>query len=364
VATLASHSTRRQAQRANGPDNEPRCPYCGAPLTRKEFDEIRRLIEAEERARIGNVEQNLKERFALEQQQLATKAKTEVEKARREAAAQVVKAKRDAAAREAAIRQEAAKSATAALAPKIAQAVSAEKAKAYTEKLKLTEQLDDMKRRLEKRTAGELGDEAEIDLFDALRREYPIDQIARVPKGRAGGDILHDVVHNGVVVGRVVLDSKNHSRWSSRFISKLASDLIEHRADHAVLSSSVFPTGARQLHVVDGVIIAHPARVVVLVALLRRQIIATHLLKLGNSMRDEKRDELYGFITSDRCTQLLDRIGSLSSDVLELDAKEESSHRTVWKRRSDLIRAIHGVHGEFTAEIERIITGTQTETPA
>jgi hypothetical protein len=65
----------------------------------------------------------------------------------------------------------------------------------------------------------------------------------------------------------------------------------------------------------------------------------------------------------DRCTQLLARISSLSDDVLELDAKEESSHRSVWKRRSDMLRAIHTVHAEFTAEIDQIIGAAPVEPP-
>jgi hypothetical protein len=290
----------------------------------------------------------------------------QIEKARKDAAAQVDKVKRDAAAREAAVRQAAAKAATAALAPKIAEAVNTEKQRSYHERLQLTEQLEVIQRKLEKQTAGELGEEAEVDLFEALRREFSGDQIVRVPKGRNGADILHDVIHQGVVVGWLVLDSKNHGRWSSRFVSKLASDLVVHRGDHAIpsLSSSAFSAGApRQLHVIDRVIIAHPARLVVLAMLLRRQIIAAHVLRLGNTERNEKRDKLYDFIVSDRCSQLLDRIGSLSDDVLELDAKEESTHRTVWRKRTDLVKAIQSANNEFLSEIETLIGGAGSAPP-
>ena len=50
-----------------------------------------------------------------------------------------------------------------AAAKKMAEAVNAEKVKAFDEKQKLTEQLADMQRRLERRTAHELGDPGEIE---------------------------------------------------------------------------------------------------------------------------------------------------------------------------------------------------------
>jgi hypothetical protein len=37
------------------------------------------------------------------------------------------------------------------------------------------------------------------------------------------------------------------------------------------------------------------------------------------------------------------------------EAKEERAHRTVWKRRADLIKAIQGIHGEISSEIDQII---------
>jgi len=347
--------TQHNRKPNGGSANKETCPYCGQPVTTAQ---IRERLRDQEARRVRELETNIRVHFERQQQDTAAKARAEIEKAQREAAAQVAKAKRDGAARETAIRQQATQAATAALTPKITEAVNAEKVRGYAERQKMTEELDRLKARLEQRRANELGDEAEIDLYEALRREFPGDQITRVPKGRNGADILHDVVHQGAVVGRLVLDSKNHRRWLNGFVTKVASDLITHRGDHAIISSAVMPAGIRQpFHLIDGVLVAQPARVVALVMLLRRHVIATHLLKLGNSDRNEKRDQIYAFITSDRCTQLLDRISSLSDDMLGLDAKEESAHRGVWKRRSELIRAIHTVHSEFTAEIEHIMSG-------
>jgi hypothetical protein len=145
---MATQTTRRsngQAAHRNLGAAEARCPYCGQSITRQEFEKIRARIEAEERARIAKAEQTLREKVAREQQEATAKAKAEIDKAKKDAAAQIEKAKREGAAREASIRQVATKAATAALAPKIAEAVNTEKQRSYAEKLKLTEQLEDVR---------------------------------------------------------------------------------------------------------------------------------------------------------------------------------------------------------------------------
>jgi hypothetical protein len=135
--------------------------------------------------------------------------------------------------------------------------------------------------------------------------------------------------------------------------------MIDHKADHGVLSSTVFPAGARQLHIQDGVVIAAPGRVVVLAHLFRRQIVQVRMLRLGNEARDEKRDTLYEFLTSDRASQLFEQSATLTDEMLDLDTKEASTHQTTWRRRGDLIRGIRRLNAEFTGEVERIIASNE-----
>jgi hypothetical protein len=342
--------------------NEAQCPYCGQPISRKQFREIRQRIEREGREHLTKAELVLKEKFAREQQEAATKAKAEIDRAKKDAAVQVEKANREAAAREATIREEATKAATAALAPKIAEAVAVERKQAFAEKLRLNEQLENMKREIERSRAFELGDSGELDLLTALTQQFSAagDKLSRVPKGRNGPDILHDIVVSGNVIGRIIYDSKNHKKWQSAFTRRLRQNMIDHGADHAILSTAAFPANARQIFLHDGVVVAAPGRVVVLAELLRRQVVTMHSLRLTNEARIEKTAELYSFITSDRFTHLFDQLKAMADQMLELDAKETSAHQTTWKRRSELIRAIQRLNAEFIGEVERII-GTARE---
>jgi hypothetical protein len=238
-----------------------------------------------------------------------------------------------------------------------AELINAEKVKAFEETTRLTQQLAEMQRRLERRTPHELGEPAEVDLFEQLQAAVP-DRVSRVAKGKTGPDIIVEVMHNNVVAGSIVIDCKNHKRWANTFVTKLRSDQRTVRADFAIFSTSTFPKGARQLHIQDGVIVADPARVTVLVHLLRRQIIENYSLKLGSEARNEKAALLYEFIISPACTDLLDRLVTATDALVALDAKEADVHATTWKRRGELIRSVREVHDQFAEAVLRITHGS------
>lgn len=230
-------------------------------------------------------------------------------------------------------------------------AVLAEKAKV----LKLQSELQDMQRKLEGKSANELGEGSEIDLFEQLRTAFAGDRIRRVAKGVNGADVIHEVVHNGKVCGKIIYDAKNRDSWQNGFATKLHADKLAERADHAVLSSNKFPKGTEQLHIQDGVIVASPARVLALAELLRRQILQTHELRISNDAREQKTETLYAFITSERCKQLLDSIEAQAGKMTDLDAAEQKAHRLTWERREKLIQSVKKTHGDLVFEIDRII---------
>lgn len=234
-------------------------------------------------------------------------------------------------------------------------AVNAEKAASYEERLKIQTKFEDLKRAYDQKTAEELGEGAEIDLYESLKAEFEGDKIERINKGQPGADILHTVMHNGKECGKIIYDSKNHSAWRNDFVTKLASDQMAAKAEHAVLSTSKFPKGARQLHVQDGVILAGPARVVALVQVIRRHLIQTHTLRLSNDERAKKTAALYDFITSERCAMILARIDTHTDDLLDLQVKEKKAHDANWKKQGELIRSVQRVRAELSNEIDAIV---------
>ena len=81
------------------------------------------------------------------------------------------------------------------------------------ERESLQSKMKEMERALLKKTSQDLGEVAEIDLFEALRHAFPDDRISRVPKGQNGADIHHEVIHKGQPCGKIVIDSKNTKGW-------------------------------------------------------------------------------------------------------------------------------------------------------
>src|SRR5438270_9758576 len=98
----------------------------------------------------------------------------------------------------------------------------------------------------------ELGEPAEVDLFGSLQAALPDDRVSRVGKGQRGPDVVIEILHHEAAVGLIIVESKNHARWSNKFVEKLKADQLARGADFAILSSSTFPKGVRQLHIDEG----------------------------------------------------------------------------------------------------------------
>ena len=380
-------SPTRQALKPHVHTADEQCPWCEQPIPHAKFEDIRRRMTAEQNQRMAA----LTEQFERDKAGAEAKAKAALEQARAEAAAaaeQRVQAARSEAvkaaetamlaklaetqgklaqaeqAKAAALAQTAAVKAEqdAAVAQRVAQmqetlqkerdaTVLAEKAKV----LKLQSELADMQRKLEGKSAHELGEGSEVDLFEQLRAAFEGDRIQRVPKGVNGADVIHEVIHNNKVCGKIIYDAKNRDAWQNGFATKLRSDKLAQGADHAILSSNKFPKDKSQIHCQDGVIVANPARVLAIVEILRDQLVRMHELRISNEERGHKTVALYAFITSEPFKQLVEQVEAQAGKMLDLDTKEQEAHRRIWDQRGKLIRSVQKARADLTFEIDRII---------
>jgi hypothetical protein len=368
------------------------CPYCEQPIPNEKAEQVRARWEAKQR----DLTTRLTQKFALEKTQMEATTKVLVDQVRSEGAAALEKEKSEIASREAAAREEGKKVAEAMLQERLTEQERTSQAQIASMKEQLGEaqrarqeaanQVETLKaareaeiqqrvqevrealeadntkaldaertKHFEKKEANELGEGAEIDLFETLKAEFESDRISRVKKGEPGVDIVHEIIHNDKVCGKIVYDSKNRKAWQYDYVSKLRADQLAAQAEHAVLSVFKFPADHSQLCIQDGVIIANPARVLAVVQLLRRHIVLVHSMRLSNDARARKTDELYEFIRSERCRQLLERIDSQADDLLDLQEKEKKAHERMWNSQGTLLRGIQKARGELTYEIDRII---------
>ncbi len=378
------------------------CPYCEQPVPNDRVQEIRDRFEAKERQRIDALKGEFEAAARVQADQVRKEAAATIERIRSEAAAQlnvvreqarkaaeaesqgkIVELTQANATLQAATREQLAEAdrhknaalmqletfkasrqeevnkrvqeARDALEKEKVAAVNANDAKHFTEMQKVNTKVAELQRQLEKKTAEERGEGAEVDLFEALKAEFRGDRIERIAKGAAGADIRHVVIHNGKECGTIIYDSKDRSAWRSEYVEKLSKDQRAAKADHAILATRVFPQKTSQLHIDGSVIIANPARVVALVLLIRKHLVHAHTMRLSNTERAKKTVALYEFITSHRCTQLLDSIDQYADELLDLQKKEVKAHEATWKQQGTLCRSIQKVRGDLIGEIDRII---------
>jgi Uncharacterized protein conserved in bacteria (DUF2130) len=215
-----------------------------------------------------------------------------------------------------------------------------------------------LERQLQKKTANELGDGAEIDVYETLREYFRTDSITRVPKGQPGPDIVHEVLYKGDSCGRIVVDSKNRQIWKNEYVTKLRQDQVEAGAEHAVLTTTIFPAGKKEMCIESGVIVVSPARAVYIVQLLRSAMVTMHVKGLSMKERSTKMAMLYNLITSDSYARKFAEANRLADEILKLDVDEKKAHDNVWKKRGSLTKQVQNVLREAETEVAAVVEGT------
>jgi hypothetical protein len=358
------------------------CPWCEQPIPHQKFAEIRDRIRANERKQARAVERRLRDEkaAAVAQAKAAADArvgeiKKLVEQERDKSQAALAAAVAETAklrtlteqrlaaqkARDEGVLASRLREQREALEKATSEAVNIEKGKAFADRQKLEARLAQLQRQVAQKGGGDLGEGADLNLYEELKAEFPGDRIVNVKKGQPGADIVHTVIENGRACGHIVYDSKNRAAWRNTYVTQLLHDKTAAKADHALLVSRVFPAGHAQLYLRDGVIVVNPARAIALVQVIRRHIVQVATLRLSDEARLEKTMQLYDFITSDRCTLLLEQIATVSDQLLDLDVKEHRAHAATWKQRGQLIREIQQARGTLATEIELVVTAAAAE---
>jgi len=227
------------------------------------------------------------------------------------------------------------------------------------EREQLQKKIDGLNRSLQHKTANDLGDGAEVDIYEALRDIFVGDDISRIKKGQPGADIRHRVVYKGVVCGTILIDSKNRQGWQNAYVTKLREDQVADNADHALLATTVFQAGKKELYVDQetSVVVVSRARAVEMVRVLRDAMIRMHCLGLSFEQRSEKRDLLYKYITSENYRQHFGEMNRVTSDLLELDTEEKRVHDRVWEKRGRMTTRLRNVVRNIDTEVGAIIEG-------
>ncbi|HEY6137350.1 MAG TPA: DUF2130 domain-containing protein [Thermoanaerobaculia bacterium] len=320
-----------------------RCPWCGSRITHAKFVQIQDSIRKDEQRKLAAAEKQIHERLAKEiaeqQKKLDSErakilkqlelAKQEAEKLRRKEIAEVraiLQKDRDA-------------------------ALLKRDAEFARERDALQKKIAEMSRRVRSTDVAEGG---ELDLYEALREAFPEDQISRT-KGKSAGTVVHDVRYRGKSAGKILIDARPRAAWQHAFVTKLRQDQSDVGADQAILATSVFPAGKKELFVESGIIVVGPARVVAMVDVLRKTLIAMHAAKLSDAERTDKLSRLFRFITSSGFKRKLAEASELAAEALQIDVDEKRAHDNVWKKRGTVLTRIKNVLREIDTDVCAIV---------
>jgi hypothetical protein len=206
----------------------------------------------------------------------------------------------------------------------------------------------DLKRKLEQGSQQTQGEAMELSVEAMLRAAFPLDEIAPVPKGVNGADMLQRVRSpSGQACGTIVWETKQTKNWQQGWLQKLKDDQQAVGAEFAVLVSSAMPKDARDAFVRESDIwvtkfdAARP-----LAEVLRNSLLEMHKLRLANTGRSEKMELLYNYICSPQFAQrvksVVDGFGAMRQDL----EAEKAAMTRIWKKReSQLSRMTGGMLG-------------------
>ncbi|KAB2879600.1 DUF2130 domain-containing protein [bacterium] len=216
----------------------------------------------------------------------------------------------------------------------------------------LRRQIEELNRKAELGSQQSQGEVMELELENVLRQTFRHDNIEPVPKGVKGADVMQHVYSkSGQLCGTILWESKRTKNWSDGWIQKLKDDQREVKASIAVIVSAVLPKDVSYIGNNEGIWITDFSTAMGLAAVLRTNII--EIAQTQNSMmgRNEKKDLLYNYLSSQVFRQRIEAIvESFKAMNDDLESEKRAMYKIWEKRKKQIDRVIQNtseMHGEL-----------------
>ena len=318
----------------NGSSVGEACPYCGQPLQNQAA--VRRLV-ASERKQERELQATAKTLAAEQLSEVKEKHRAELQEQR-------IKLRAEA-------ETEALRKARA--------EVRTDLAKKDGLLTRLQEQNEVQRRQIDHLTAGERGELNEERLLQELQAAFPDDRLERVGRGRAGGDILHEVrIASDArfeTAGLIVYECKDTQVWSNSFLEQACKEGESHKTSYLVIVSCAFPRKQKTLFVKDGVVVVDPARAVDLARIMRRMVVEVHRAELTAEGQQAKSAELCEYLGSTEFRRTFDAVAGSGDKLAGLLSQERKWHENTWAKRQSIYTDIGSKAAAIDARIRTII---------
>lgn len=212
----------------------------------------------------------------------------------------------------------------------------------------------DLKRKLEQGSQQTQGEAFELTLEAMLRAAFPFDEIAPVPKGVNGADLLQRVrAPSGQVCGTIVWECKETKNWQPAWLGKLKDDQHALGAELAVLVTAAMPKESREPFTRESdVWIARFDAARPLAEALRTTLLELHKARQANIGRNEKMELLYNFVHSPQFAQRMQAVAQTFAAMREDLEAEKSAMARIWKKREAQIGRVAGGLMNVVGEVQ------------
>jgi hypothetical protein len=238
----------------------------------------------------------------------------------------------------------------------------AEREKKLQDAIRVNEEL---KRKLEQGSQQTQGEVLELDLEESIRRAFPLDQVAPVPKGISGADILQNIFNNrGAICGTLIWEIKRTKNWSDTWLAKLKEDQRQAKADLAILVSEALPEDCDHFQEIRGVWVTNPRCAINLAGALRLVMVQVAQAKSAAVGKNEKMEFLYRYLSGPDFRHKIEAIVEAFNEM-EADLREERrvAERRWAKREKQIQKVISNTSGMY-GDLQGLIGSSLHSIPA
>lgn len=291
-----------------------KCPVCGKPLTKAEYERALKIHEAREEYLRQKEEQLRKRECELPKK---------IEEAKRQGQQQEKK--------------------------RTERLVAGWRTRVKT--------LEERIRQLEKGSTPQTeGLEFEEKLAARLKREFPEDDIQH--KGR-GGDILQFVKFERKTAGIVIYECKRTPKIPSQHIQQAYEAKRSREADFAVLVTTGQKKGFSGLARMNGVLVVSPPGAIPLAGLLRSFLIEMMRAKITKEKRAAIAQQLMKYIMSPQFKNPIEEVIQLTSELQDMIKDEAREHVKMWRKRWDHYQTIHWDSTQINSNLQLVLHGKE-----
>lgn len=183
----------------------------------------------------------------------------------------------------------------------------------------------------------------ENELKEILQRNFPLDIIEDVPTGIKWADLIQTVMDNMWQKAWVILwESKNTKTWSDDWIKKLRDDRVIAKADICMLVTTTMPENTKYFTVINEVVVCEFNYFLNLTNLTRDKLISMSHLSKSLVGKDEKMEQLYGYLASPEFKSKIENIIDAFKWMKEDLESEKRSMQRIWSKREKELERIIG----------------------